>query len=419
MSSTHISPWSALKLQMSSLTLNAGRTPSPLGQLASLPAEVRQMVFKACIANNSAIKAITICKQLHQEFTPLLYEAMELAFHIDPTNAASEVKILGWGKGRTVASIGNHRDTSSIVEKMPFDRFGGIQVIVEPPDPRDTGQLVRCWRQCTSLMEVLLPQWFDPDNLPRSIYDLKLGRRSERLPPVVIEFVEGGDRYWSGGAPFTHSYRNGEMVVEGGMSWNHSVPSYKAGVDAFGTRRSGKFEFSDLDMILRAFYRIRCADSLKIRLPPSARGFEGKGTNIAIARLVGLAKAEKPFGIITTRSDFLDVHWVLSRENAIHLWLEYLLDDLDGPAAALLRRQRFQDWCSEAEHLHFQRLIGFDFAKFGGHQVGSVRGEVYMDSGMIQRIKSAFRARFRVGLEIQKEIVDDDILSDSSRNRGL
>ena len=54
------------------------------------------------------------------------------------------------------------------------------------------------------------------------------------------------------------------------------------------------------------------------------------------------------YGYRSTRR--IDDDAVLTQENTLHAWLDYLLDDMKGRSAALLRRDRFQHWCPEYEY---------------------------------------------------------------------
>ena len=389
-------------------TAAAAKAPSPLGTLEKLPTELRCMIFEHCIANHSVSGILRASKQLHSEFRSFLYEEFELAFHIDPANTAGTVRILNFDHD-TVDCLSNHRDHSSIIEKTPFHRFKAIRVSINAPDPEDPGQMVRCWKQCPGLMQVLLPVWGDADRLPESSQDFDIHaygyqwvRKIRRLPPITIEFVDKGERKWALSQPGSFSRVATELVLKSGVCWNHGVPSYNERDDAGPNTVPGNIESSDVDILIKAFQRIRCADSVRVKLPPWTTEIDNEFLEGALRNLNRLAKIEHPFGIILTPSDVIGVHTAMSRQDTMHLWLEYLLDDLDGPAAALLRRQRYGKWCSEYEHLHFQRLNGFHTPNYGGHHLGGPWGE--MSPGLIAEIEAAFRARFAAGMKYLEEI---------------
>ena len=120
------------------------------------------MIFKECIAQAGVAGIVQTSRQLYVEFIPLLYKDRVLTFHIDPRDRASAVKLMGYGD-ETIDVLSNHRDNSSAFEKMPIDKFKSVRVLIDAPDPEDLGQLGRCWKKCTGLTQVLLPQWQDAD----------------------------------------------------------------------------------------------------------------------------------------------------------------------------------------------------------------------------------------------------------------
>ncbi len=371
------------------------------------------MIFKECIANGYVTNVLRACKQLHDEFIPFLYEALDLVFHIDPTDPAARIKIIGWRDDvyHGIGSLDNHRDSPTIVDHMPLDSFKSIQVIIAAPDPKDPGQLVRCWKQCTSCMEVLLPQWEDLNELPESLDDYKSRYNwdSRELPPVSIEFVENREKRWASSVPYSHSYLNGESMFDNGVRWNHSVPSYKEDLeqeeDYVTSRSKGQFRFSDVEILLRAFGRIREAECVNVKLPPWTTDMLDEEVDFCVKSLQRRTDLLGPFGLIESVRDRFVVSHTLSKESSMHLWLDYLLDDLDGPAAALLRRQRYETWCDEYEYLHFQRLAGYDFLEGDDHWFKIGMAASRMEESLLEEIKRAFRARYAAGRKHAKEIM--------------
>ncbi|EXJ67065.1 uncharacterized protein A1O5_09711 [Cladophialophora psammophila CBS 110553] len=372
-----------------------------LGTLSTLPSELRNQVFLHCIGNRS-VGILRASKQLCGEFIPLLYEEFKLVFHVDPTDPLSRVRILNQN-GRVVECLPYHRDT--VLDKMPIDRFKSIRILVDAPDPQDPGQLLRAWKQCTSLMTALLPQWRGRNRLPESPQDYHLPpvRRSNRLPPILIQFRDAdtnsaGTGSWTSESP----YADGERL------WNRSVPSYRSWnaerKTTFPTNLRSGFHHCDLDIILAAFWRIRDADSVDVQLPPSPSTLDDQPWTVdeALRRLDLFTKHNMPFGCDPRGTGCLDDDdYILSNEDSMHLWLDYLLDDLGGPTAPFLRRQRYQNWCDEYEYLVGRRINGFYQPKRLSQWypekdvVGSPLGLV--PNHLIEMIGRAFRDRFWAG----------------------
>ena len=101
----------------------------------------------------------------------------------------------------------------------------------------------------------------------------------------------------------------------------------------------------------------------------------------------------------------------------MHLWLGYLLDDLEGATAALLRRQRYQHRCSEYEYLHFQRLLyGWHCDWYDGLTRNVVGDE--MDDALSHKTRGAFGARFMAGLKYHREALGDVWMFGSTQTRA-
>lgn len=322
---------------------------SPLGPMDKAPAEIRNMIFKECIKNRS-IGLFRANKRLYFETISLVREGFSLAFHIDPAVESSVVNILNQN-GNTINVASSHRDP--ILDMMPIDKFRQIHIVLEAPDKNDPGQLIRGWYQTTRLLAALLPQWRNLDQLPMKSFGYHItprGRRSNRLPPVVIEFRGSKTRQWS-----HDSLQNENGVCE--RVWNHSVPSYKAwDADTKEAENRPEDPHSDIEILLIPFCRIRDVESVTVKLPEERP--QNERVNNKLIDLREMTKSEVPFGVRPVCIEDVDADLVLAWENCQHVWLEYLLDDLEGPTADMLRRERFQNWCPEHEYFQARAVQG-------------------------------------------------------------
>lgn len=76
-------------------------------------------------------------------------------------------------------------------------------------------------------------------------------------------------------------------------------------------------------------------------------------------------------------------------EDALHVLLDYLLDDMRGPSAAVLRRDRFKFWCSEHEYQFGRRIYGL---LSDDPCTGGAWGT--LDDDLFEVIKKSFHDRF-------------------------
>ena len=189
---------------------------APFGNLSRFSPEIRCMIYNECVVNRS-IGLLRASKQFHNEFIPLLLERFVLSFHVDPSASSSVVKILNQN-GETLDVASPHLNYSSILEKMPVDHFRRIEISINAPDPADPGQLVRAWRQTTGLLTALLPRWKSSESLlSRSDIELPQGRKTVRLPPLIVKLPETRVNQWT--SPSSRSERVRTL--------NHSVPTYR------------------------------------------------------------------------------------------------------------------------------------------------------------------------------------------------
>nr|KAK5444752.1 hypothetical protein LTR18_004456 [Exophiala xenobiotica] len=303
---------------------------SPSNPIENLPAEVRRDIYAKCVALRD-FGLLYANKTFYNEFIPFLREDFVLAFHIDPSASSTVVKIINpdnspWGNRSIIDAASPHPD-HSILDAMPVDCFRSIRILVDAPDVNDPGQLVRGWLQSNGLVRGLFPRWADPSSWPRTEADIVIpkGRSTSRLPPVTIQVRDRETAKWH----------------VGGL-WNQSVPSYDRWDPVTKTssfHHSDPRSYSDVAIMLRSFSQIRNTEILAIELPHDAPSTESMDdfTN----QLTSSCIQKRSFGL-----DLREEKWndddELGFEDAFHVWLDYLLDDLNGPAAAFLRRDRFQ-----------------------------------------------------------------------------
>ncbi|KIX97466.1 uncharacterized protein Z520_06918 [Fonsecaea multimorphosa CBS 102226] len=313
----------------------------------TFPYEIREIVYTECVKVR-ALDLLYASKRFYSEFSPFLREGFVLGFHIDPAAPATEVKLINaddnpWGNYSTIDATSAHPNYD-ILDWMPVDRFKGIRVLIDAPDSRDPGQLVRGWLQTNRLVEVLLPRWVGRWWLPRREIDIHVpeGRSTRRLPPFTIEVRDRGEfRQW-----------------HDGQAWKHSVPDYRAwdpGTQTAAIMPQGAN--SDLEIILAPFARIRDADAVTINLPRDAPS-EGR-VDALIEVLIASGRLQIPFGLNVPDGEPWDNERTLGAGNTLRVWLDYLLDDMAGPTAAMLRRDRFQYWCPTYEFVMGQCFHGF------------------------------------------------------------
>lgn len=351
-------------------------SPSALGVLDILAAETRVEIMHHCISNAS-IGLLLTNTRLYKESIPFLYEHFDLELLIDPTDHFSRVEILNQ-PGRFVNCLSYHRDT--IFDAWPMDRFRSIKIVIRAPDPADPGQLIRCWRQATGLVSALGPRWRDAGKRPASEDDIVYGsgRSSLRLPPMSVDLQNTEARRWTCWTPPL-------PAKAGAWVWSHSVPSFhdwdkdgrwdwnwtgrpRNNVHVPDVNLADGLKFSDIEIIMGAFLRLRNLEALTVDFTDEPAIANGQAATLkqellrqpSIRGLHTLSEVSEPFGCYPFDPVKVGDDHIQCREDSMHLWLDYLLDDLEGPTASILRRQRHQMWCCEYEYLMTDRLNGTD-----------------------------------------------------------
>ncbi|KIW21014.1 hypothetical protein PV08_01593 [Exophiala spinifera] len=258
---------------------------------------------------------------------------------------------------------------------MPIDRFKGIHIVIDPPSTDDPGQVVRGWLQSIALVTALIPRFANPYTIPETEKDFFIPdtRLSARLPPVTIQVRNGTNHKWH---------------TEG--SWNKTLHHFPVLKNRPSTVLQDERAFSDLKTILTPLARLRNADAIEFELP-SAAPVESDFQDF-LDSLVLVATEEKLFGL-NLNSDFYDNDDdIQCYEDALHVWFDLLLDDMRGPSAAELRRDRFKFWCSEYEHQLGRRFNGLWRDLPGGGMLGGACW--YLDHACCNLVERKFHDRF-------------------------
>jgi hypothetical protein len=401
-------------------------SPDPgLGLLDDLPFEIRTQIYAECVQQRH-FGLLYSSKEIYREFIPLLRGKFVLSFHLDPGESEmsssryttdSRVHIVNkysqsWGHARNeINTASPHRD--EILDDMPIDEFGKIRILIDAPNSRDPGQIVRVWNQCSRLMSALLPQWKSVVDIPETEADLIIprGRKTSELPAIEIVLRESGAKTWN-----AKTWNSGDNL-------NHSFPSYDSW--DYATQPGcilPEGQYSDLEVVLMPFCRIRNATSVTVRLPPNCPN--NRYINAIRTFLSVETKWSVPFGKLDHSSGqssfvsgsflwgswddqdevvegFEDDETILSREHVMSAWLDYLLDDMDGDTARLLRRERFENWCSAYEFQHARILTGMPATR--SQWFGSAYG--FESSSMMDRICTSFYDRYVGGMNLKQHHV--------------
>jgi hypothetical protein len=343
----------------------------------TLGPELRRMVYAQCVKIR-AFGLLYANKQYYNEFIPFLREEFVLAFHIDPSSSSTVVKIINsdnspWGHACTFDAASLHADYS-MVDTMPVDRFKEIRILIDAPDVNDPGQVIRGWLQSNGLTRALLPRWANPDSVPQTEADifLPVARLTSRLPPLKIQVRDKNSTEWHAGGV-----------------WSRSIPSFcswdpvtkMAPIECEGSNPS----YSDLGIILTPLSRVRHAETVVVELPRDAPSTSALKHFMLDLTSYGIQK--RSFGL----NRDIEAEWndddTLAFEDAIHVWLDYLLDGMDGQTAAILRRDRLKLWCSEYEHEMGRHFHGFEPDFIGG-------ASGFLDNEQLCHITKAFHDRF-------------------------
>ncbi|OAP55724.1 hypothetical protein AYL99_09876 [Fonsecaea erecta] len=349
----------------------------------SLPVEVRSLVYAECVKART-LNLLLANRKIYHEHIPYLRGKFVLGFHIDPAASASVITLIDadnapWGNNCTIDAVSAHPDFD-LLDKMPVDFFAGIRIVIDAPEPHDPGQLVRGWFQANRLATALLPRWDEPVLMPRHEGDIFVatGRTSRQLPWITIHLRDRGLRKW----------------IEKG-EWHCSVPSYTCWdpvTRTLDTRRAGSGSILDAQTLLLPFARIRYAESAAVQLPRDAPYVQPL-YNLTVF-IANYSRWRTSFGLYVRNDGVWDDTDTLSIESGLHVWLDYLLDDMDGPTAAVLRRDRFKHWCSTYEVDMGKYFHGISWRQ---GVVGRASDKLHED--LVELIARTFHDRFMAARE--------------------
>ncbi|ETI20708.1 hypothetical protein G647_07050 [Cladophialophora carrionii CBS 160.54] len=354
-----------------------------MGAFRMISPEIRIMIYQYCMDIRTTALFRT-CKELYLESLPYLREKFVLGFYIDPRAPGSIIYLVDphsrpWGDNRNIISVESAHEESMYIDFMPADQFGKIRIRIDAPDPADPPQLVRCWYQTKRLLSILLPRWRDPDRFPEDeVNDIITSpdRLTTRMPSFEVMFHNDDQRRWWRGSTQT------------AFRWSHSAPCCKVQLirnmlEQRRLRCPGCVDFRD---IVDLFQRVRNACSINIQIDCQ----EHPEVQSVVAKLKQSAVSNISFGLILNEKGrtagpkswaFDDAH-ILGKENARHIWLDYLLDQLPGSVAIDLDRERYDNWCLGYEEALRRSAFGYRFGTLqrtfgGGLEVLKVPGHMF------------------------------------------
>ena len=224
---------------------------------------------------------------------------------------------------------------------LPFEVLRAIRIEIEAPRRDDPGELLQSWNKNVLLVEYL--------------------SGGASLPFLEICAVENDARQWA--------------TTEGILQQSVASPDgYKEGVD------------SDLELLLMPFRRLRKARGVQIRIPEQPRQ---EAVKMMVEETEARAVSEKPFGTYLDETDDMDDQMVGSYEFTQRLWFDYMLDDMEGPCAAMVRLARFSTWTERYEKEMYYRTTDGG----GGGSVGSA--ECMLSERQLTDARSALLERYR------------------------
>jgi hypothetical protein len=181
-----------------------------------------------------------------------------------------------------------------------LERLRTVRVEITAPRRDDPGELLQLWNKNVLLVDSLAS--------------------GTSLPFLEICAVENDSRQWT---------------TEGTLHQSVASPdAYEDGVD------------SDLELLLMPFRRLRKARGIQIQIPERTRV---KAVTMMVEEIEACVISEKTFGTYLNDTDNMDDEMVASYEHAQTLWFDYILDDMEGPCAAMVRLARFARWTERYE----------------------------------------------------------------------
>ena len=281
---------------------------SGLGTLSNLPPELRCLVWQYLMPEHRSkrqtdvqlyldhryirhfsserpLKRLSILQtsqKLHDEVSGELYNHRILRLCIHPNQHGWTVKNLPEASPRDFHCAN-------------YAKFDVIQIEIHPPDMEDPGQLLRARKNTVDLVAALA--------------------RSPELQRIEILLFNNNLSTW----------------------YNHDIAQCSVGW-------FNQTDETDLEQLLGPFQYLRKVQHAKIRLPPALKPGAPLSYLMTLAKEVEDAMmATLPFGTKKEEGDLTDSD-IDSIERTVSIRLDFALDYLEGPTAAILRRHRFDNW---------------------------------------------------------------------------
>ncbi len=225
------------------------------------------------------------------------------------------------------------RCTGALVN-LPYERLKSIEIEFGAPNPADAGELIGTW--------------------VRVVWIVNLLQHADKLPNIEIRATETPGRCWHIGDKLNKS-------IEGPDSYD--IPT-------------------DLELLLMPFRNLRNVQQVKVQVPITVP--KHGGLDKVIKTIEIKTGSTLPFGTQLDHDDGANDMILASEEDTWSVWLDYVLDDLPGPAAAMCRRERFSHWCDEYEADSLARI----------HDIGSLGG-TFMENDRRRQMEDGFVERRR------------------------
>lgn len=221
-------------------------------------------------------------QQLHNEVSAQLYNNRILRLCIQPDQHGWTVKNLPEASPRDFHCAN-------------YAKFDVIQIEIHPPDIEDPGQLLRARKNSVDLVAALA--------------------RSPKLQRVEILLFNRNLSTW----------------------YNHDIAQCSVGW-------FNQTDETDLEQLLGPFQYLRQVQHAKIKIPPALKPGTPLSYLMTLAQEVEDAMMSAlPFGTKKEEGDLTDSD-IDSIERTVNIRLDFALDFLEGPTAAILRRDRFDHW---------------------------------------------------------------------------
>lgn len=381
-------------------SVHAGEATA-LGLLGTLPYEIRRMTYLKCHLSTRILRVNTTVYFEYLESLQRISKFGSLRLHVDPSKHPSTVQItteFGRPCGSIDAASSHLHLNTNPIRTMPVGRYSKIIVEIDAPNPNDPGQAIRLCKQVAAIVTSLSPTWFPSttSGIPTTSADCLFPRQmkiANYIAWLVIRLKETPSRSWK---------KNGK--------WNQSLADYDEGWFDERLSSTGNGN-SDVGMILQLLLQLR---GVKVFVGVPRSPFTGR---LEILKYIidSVCEVQTPFGLNWYHGfarpgeegvsiglypvRFSDSK-ILEKIQSLQIWQEFLLDDLPGRSADLLRKERFLRWCGVYERQHAQSLYGipprpmseFDIPERPGLHIAGAHE--WIDIDLWELIEASFHSRF-------------------------